>query len=214
MSERIEVRVEALERAVLEGVMDPVEGHRVRADLGVVPIFEDERPLRGLAGYLDWRGNGMLTRLVRRGWWSGRAGESLLLLGRADHPVDRLVLVGLGRQAEMSRDQARAAVESVTEVARRLMPRDVLFAMPGGLEERERVEAAFTGLLSGLQRVRAQPVVADPPERDDEPTSATNLLPGPSGPRPERGRWWVLAHERHAARLRRLLEGPPRAAES
>ena len=239
MAERIELLVEPLHRSILGGVMDPSEGRRVRVDLGVLPVFEDERPLQGLAAFLDWRSGGALTSLVRSGWWSGRAGESVLLPGRRDHPVRRLVLVGLGRRADMSDEQARQAVGRATQVARRLCPEDVLFAMPGGLDERDRVEAAFAGLLSGLHADSADPPPPSPPapeaasEEPETPTSTEYLLPvetdrpgerdddevGPVGRIARIGgigelrRWWVLTHERHTARLRRLLDGPPRPAE-
>lgn len=244
MAERIELLVEPLHRSILGGVMDPSEGRRVRVDLGVLPVFEDERPLQGLAAFLDWRAGGALTSLIRSGWWSGRAGESVLLPGRRDHPVRRVVLVGLGRRADMSDQQARQAVGRAAQVASQLRPHDVLFAMPGGLDERDRVEAAFAGLLWGLHADSAGGQRASWPssgaesDEPETPTSTAHLLPAapdrsgepdedeaPVGPMASMGRiariggigelrrWWVLTHERHTARLRRLLEGPPRPAE-
>jgi len=47
-------------------------------------------------------------------------------------------------------------------------------------------------------------VSLDGPARDPAPAGATE---------PDVCRWWVVADPRHEARLRRLLDGPPRAAE-
>lgn len=165
--ERIELRVEPLGRDVLTGVLDP-DGDgddRVRIDVGIIPWFEDERPLKGLAGYIDWRSCGMLSRLLRSGWCSGRAGEAVLMPVREGLPVRRLVLLGLGHSDGITPDVAASAIEEVVGLTHRLRPRSVLFAMPGLLQERDVVEAVFTGLT----RVLAHGPVPEPGASEDDP---------------------------------------------
>src|SRR5690606_32010201 len=66
-------------------------------------------------------------------------------------------------------------------------------ASPGDVASRE-----------GSSRGSVPPETAEP-----EPTLASDARTEPwTG-----CRWWVVADPRHEARLRRLLEGPPRAAE-
>src|SRR3954465_8128541 len=65
---------------------------------GMVASFhENERPLQGLAGLLDWRLDGEISRFLRAGGLSGRPGECAYLpvthAGRTLH----VVLVGAGR---------------------------------------------------------------------------------------------------------------------
>jgi hypothetical protein len=196
---RIELRVEALGRELLDGVQDPddEDGRRVRVDVGLVPCFEDERPLQGLAGYIDWRSCGMLSRLIRSGWCTGREGESLLMPTQVGLPVERLVIVGLGSSSGVTPTRAATTIGSIVEIAHRLRPRSVLAAMPGLLQEREMVEAVFTGLARALAH-GPMPVT----EADADVQSA---MCAPH-------RWWVAADERHVARLQRLLGGPPRPA--
>jgi hypothetical protein len=203
--ERIELRIEPLGRQILDGVLDPddEEGGRIRADVGLVPCFEDERPLQGLAGYIDWRSCGMLSRLLRSGWCTGRAGESLLMPTRVGLPVERLVLVGLGSSQNVTPTSAATTIGGVIDVAHRLRPKSVLFAMPGLLQEREVVEAVFTGLARALAH---GPL---PEAEDDE-----NVGAQPVQLRSRPHRWWVAVEERHVARLQRLLGGPPRPAGS
>ena len=231
--DRIELRVEPLGRALLDGVVDPDDetGRRMRVDVGIVPCFEDERPLQGLAGYIDWRSCGMLSRLLRTGWCTGRAGESLLMPTRVGLPVERLVLIGLGPSRDISPTTAAETIGALVEVAHRLRPRSVLFAMPGLLQEREVVEAVFTGLARALAHgplpkeaqddevasAAAEVVLADTSSAADpdavEPEHEPHT-PGEatSDPAPEPHRWWVVVDERHVARLQRLLGGPPRPA--
>lgn len=158
---------------------------RRRLDLGVLPVFEDERPLSGLAGFLDWRAGGRLSSLVRTGWYAPREGSAMLLPARRTQPVARMVLFGLGRAAAFDEQAARRLAAQMVGVARRLRPRDVLLSMPGNGAERAAVEAVFAACVEAL--------------REDDP----EVEPCPV---------WVVADPRHVARLRRLLEGPPRAA--
>jgi len=70
-------------------------------------------------------------------------------------------------------------------------------------------------------RIASGPIALDPPlaatpehEHEPDPSEADEDAAG-SGPRPRPRapcRWWVIADPRHVGRLRRLLDGPPRAA--
>jgi hypothetical protein len=288
---RADIAVAPLTRALLDGVESG--GARRRVDLAVLPFFEDERPLQGLLGLVDWRIGGGLSALVRSGFCTGAAGEAVLLPGRRTLPMERLVLLGLGSSRAFDRAAAEAAGERLVAVSEGLCPRDVLVAMPGRAPERALIEAGFGGLTRALARRRSRdldaeaqraaravgdesgpslaglvsdafglrrpvqdpspahgpahdgppaprPVLAPAPERtpSEDPggeigladPSATAPDPAKSSPvvsfegsvrdrapsdhgEPDVCRWWVVADPRHEARLRRLLEGPPRAAE-
>lgn len=192
MTAPVELRVEPLHRGILDGVDDPdEEGRRLVVDVGIIPWFVDERPLQGLSGYIDWRSSGMLTSLIRRGFCRGDDDESVLLPARLGLPVRRIVLVGFGDSRSFTESDAREAAGRVVRIANRLRPRDVMVAMPGWLQERELVEAVFTGLTQALLR-----------------GDGRGIADGGSVAQ----RWWAVTEPRHVARLRRLLEGPPRAA--
>jgi hypothetical protein len=231
------VRVEPLTRDVVDGVLVPGAGPGVepspptRTDLALVAYFEDERPLRGLAAFLDWRAGGKLSRLLRSGWCTGRAGEAVLLPGARGLPSDRIVLLGLGPLRAFDAVTARAAAAAAVELVMKLLPRDVLFAMPGLAEDREIVECVFAGIvlaLGGTPRIpndddddESIHARADPAPDSAETPAAPAAAPEPTEPEvPASGvgdartpcRWWVIAEPRHVGRLRRVLEGPPRAA--
>jgi len=219
------IHVDPLDRSLLEGVEDGDDGERSRLDLGLLPFFVDERPLLGLAAFIDWRTSGRLSTLVRQGACSGAAGERLLLPGKATLPVDRLVLVGLGPSREFDRERARDMARELVVIARGLRAKRVLMAMPGGLQERSLSEAAFVALAEAVQGGReaagddrfatgegSAARAGETGERDDvggSDEAAPAKQEAPDGPADG---WWVIAEPRHVSRMRRLLEGPPRPA--
>ncbi|MDJ0786073.1 MAG: M17 family peptidase N-terminal domain-containing protein [Myxococcota bacterium] len=81
----------------------------VPSDGLVAPCFEDELPLRGPAGFADWRLCGMLSRRLSEGRFQGASGEALLVptLGRMRTP--RVLLLGLGPRQRCSEQTLRAA---------------------------------------------------------------------------------------------------------
>ncbi len=88
------------------------EGGQRPSCLGL-PFFEDERPLRGVAGLCDWRLGGRLSRLLGAGApeprLRGSFGDKLLLPTGEKLPFGRLVLFGLGAAAAFTEERARVA---------------------------------------------------------------------------------------------------------
>ena len=70
-------------------------------DTLVVMLTEDTRPLRGGAGFVDWRMCGHLSRLLLDEVASGTAGEHVLLPAGANLPVARILLFGCGQSGQV-----------------------------------------------------------------------------------------------------------------
>ncbi|PRQ09259.1 M17 family peptidase N-terminal domain-containing protein [Enhygromyxa salina] len=190
------IRVEVLERALLDGVtlddlpLDEIpteadehadrpgaDGERVRVDLGLVPVFSDERPLLGLAGLIDWRGSGRLSGLVRSGFCTAAAGEQVLVPCDRRLPIERLVLVGLGDRASFDEARARTVAEQLVKISTGLQARTVLIALPTVGIDRALTEALFEGLLIEIEQLAAIP----DPEPEPEPEPDPGASAGSSG---------------------------------
>jgi len=78
----------------IRDAVSPVD--KIDADVVALAFFEDERPLRSVAGLADWRMNGALSRLLMEGEVSGKEGESLLISTDGRMAAPRLLLFGLG----------------------------------------------------------------------------------------------------------------------
>ena len=74
----------------------PIE--RVRADVAVVPLFANERPLRAAAGRVDWRLCGRLSHLFAAGRLAGAVGEAVLIPGGGGISAPRILGLGAGDQ--------------------------------------------------------------------------------------------------------------------
>ena len=77
-------------------------------DCLVVGVFE-EAELGAEARAVDSAGGGRLQRLLTRGDFTGRAGDTLLVTEITELPARRVLLVGLGARAQLSRRSWRRA---------------------------------------------------------------------------------------------------------
>ena len=62
----------------------------------VAACYENERPLHGLAGLLDWRFDGAISDCIRAGAISGKAGECVYFPIQRAGALYHLILVGAG----------------------------------------------------------------------------------------------------------------------
>ncbi|MBL9037774.1 MAG: peptidase M17 [Archangium sp.] len=62
-------------------------------------VLEDERPLQGAVGFLDWRLCGALSRALKSGFFSGQPGEKLLLPSEQRISAGRVFAIGVGKRA-------------------------------------------------------------------------------------------------------------------
>src|SRR3989344_1576091 len=71
---------------------------------GLVAVcFENERPLQGLAGLLDWRFQGALSEYLRAGIITGKVGECVYLPITKNNRNYHLLLIGGGRTKKVKK---------------------------------------------------------------------------------------------------------------
>ncbi len=120
------------------------------ADTILALVPEDERPLRGDAGRIDWRLCGLISSHLRSGYATGELGEAVLLPG--DRPLSpaRILLVGAGAgTARGGRPVLRAMRTAASKL---LMMRSpvALLACPGSIDFADEAVALLRGLVHGL----------------------------------------------------------------
>lgn len=83
----------------------------VSAEVVACGVFRDQRPFGGLAGLLDWRLAGRLSKLAKQGFLLGEVGEVLALPARPRLSFDKVLVMGLGPRASFN----EAVFQKVTE---------------------------------------------------------------------------------------------------
>lgn len=82
----------------------------------VLPVFKDDRPLRGAAGLADWRMCGRLSRLLKKGRATAEAGETLLLPPGRRLKFSRILWFGLGDARGYTDERFRKDLRWILEV--------------------------------------------------------------------------------------------------
>jgi Cytosol aminopeptidase family, N-terminal domain len=92
----------------------------VECDAIVVGFYEDVRPLKNLAGQLDWLLCGSLSLLLIEKRLQGVLGEVALLTSRGKIPAQKIFLIGLGPRSGFTcttlKRVARIVADSVASV--------------------------------------------------------------------------------------------------
>jgi hypothetical protein len=120
------------------------------AEVVACAVFKDERPLRGLAGLLDWRLAGRLSRLAKETFLQGDALEVLALPVRPRLPFDKALVIGLGPRASFDETTYRKAVVRLFDALSGLHVKKALVELPGRGSDAIPVERAAEILLDVL----------------------------------------------------------------
>lgn len=99
------------------------------ADTLVLCVTEEQRPLRGAAGFADWRLCGRLSRLLETGALSGAPTEKLLLPSQGRLPTPRVVVLGWGRHDDLATEATRR-MEQLCRTLNELRANQVAIALP------------------------------------------------------------------------------------
>ena len=115
----------------------------------VLTAFSDERPLRGLAGLVDWRVCGKLSGWFLSEFATGEVNDRVLYpsQGRLSHPL--MLLIGLGPRAQHRTDRAHAMAEEAACVVADLG----VTQMTCGLFGLDQIPAPFERSIPGLIQV-------------------------------------------------------------
>ena len=117
----------------------------------VVGCYEDVRPLKGLAGELDWLLCGSLSDLLIANRIRGSLGDVALITPRGKIPVQKLFMIGLGPRRDSSPATVRAFARTVaSSVLDAGVTSAALEYLPAsGHEEDLHVQALHDGLQDG-----------------------------------------------------------------
>lgn len=110
--------------------------HLRRLDLAgtevlVACLAQGERPPHGVAGLVDWRLSGRVSRLLLEGYATGQMGEVLLVPGKPKLPFDKVLFFGMGKPTDFSERVFRAVVDQILRTLEGLRARTAVVELPG-----------------------------------------------------------------------------------
>lgn len=111
--------------------LDLARWDEAKRDCLVLPVFKDDRPLRGAAGLADWRLCGRLSRLIKANRANAEAGETMMYPPGRRLPFSRLLWFGLGDSKGYSDERFRRDLSRIVEVVGKLGVKDWVVQAPG-----------------------------------------------------------------------------------
>jgi hypothetical protein len=121
-----------------------------------------ERPLQGLAGFVDWRLCGAISRAIRGGSYVPEAGESLLLPTGGRLAAPRLFCFGLMSEVPLAGTALAAACERACAAMERAGSTSYAAALPPHLPVLQPAAARAWLEASVRYRVTRQVILGDP----------------------------------------------------
>jgi len=120
----------------------------------VLGFFEDERPLRGLTGLVDWKMNGLLSNMIIKGFCDGHKGEKILIATEGRLPFKKILLMGLGKTEAFDLEDLADTGKDMAETAYKIGSTQLATQVPGpesrGADYSKRVERFINGVLNWL----------------------------------------------------------------
>jgi hypothetical protein len=100
-------------------------------DCLVLPVFKDDRPLRGAAGLADWRMCGRLSRLLKDGKANAAQGEAMMLPPGRRLPFARILWFGVGDAKGYSDERFHVDLDWIMTVVGKAGVKDWALQPPG-----------------------------------------------------------------------------------
>lgn len=117
-------------------------------------IFSDEKPPRGICGFIDWRLNGLISREIKQGRITGEFMEKVVIPFPQRIGTEILCLFGMGSLADCNYDRIYNSAYQTIGAIDRMLLNDFAFDLPGenrsALTTSGIVEAMVTGFFDYL----------------------------------------------------------------
>jgi hypothetical protein len=120
----------------------------------VLGIFSDEKPPRGICGFIDWRLNGMISREIKQGKITGDFMEKILMPFPQRIGTEMLFLFGMGKLSDTNYDRVYTAAHHIARTVDTMLINNFSFDLPGegrsDLNTAGTVETMITGFFDFL----------------------------------------------------------------
>jgi len=120
----------------------------------VTGLFQDERPLKGSCGWIDWRLNGKVSHFLADKRLTGTWKETTLIPSEGRVTPTVILLIGLGRLREYSYLRVRELCPYLLEILRKMRASSFNLSLPYGANYQvdcgKLAEVFIEGMADGL----------------------------------------------------------------
>jgi len=113
-------------------IISPEKVDVQECDILITGLFEDERPLKGTSGWIDWRLHGMLSHFLLEDKLTGHWKERILIPSHNKITPKLILLFGLGKTQDYSYLHVREVFPFFVETLRNLRSSALCFSLPYG----------------------------------------------------------------------------------
>lgn len=128
-----------------------------RSEVAVAGVFEGAKKLTGAAAALDRAARGLLAGMLKNGDFTGKLYKTVVLYPGKKLPFKRIVLVGLGREKDFTRDRLRGAASEAARAVRDITVTSMLLPLDfAGMQysAHDTARALVEGVLLGLYQFK------------------------------------------------------------
>ncbi len=104
---------------------------KLSVDALVLMPFADDQPLKGTAGFCDWRLNGRLSRIIQSGSFTAKPLEVLLTNTQGKIGTERIFLFGQGMRKEMDLEVFEKRIQEVLATIKKARINSYALELPG-----------------------------------------------------------------------------------
>ncbi len=145
--------------------LDLARWDEAKRDALILPVFKDDKPLRGAAGLADWRLCGKLSRLLKSNRATAESGETMLLPSGRRLKFARILWFGLGDAKGYTDARFKKDLTWIVDVVSKANVSDWAMQPPGRA-------SGLIGARRAVEIMLEEPVFTD---------TAVTLLEDPAG---------------------------------
>lgn len=134
----------------MDVILSAEEVDTQECDVLVTGFFQDERPLKGSCGWVDWRLNGMISRFIKEDKLSGHYKEKTMIPSQRRISPKLILLFGMGQIQDYSYLLVRGIFPFLLDTFKNLKPGSICFSLPYGAPYNVDCGKLAAVLLEGL----------------------------------------------------------------
>ena len=150
-----------------------------RSDAVVAGVFEGTTKLSGAAAALDWATGKLIAGMLKNGDFTGKLHKTAALYPDKELHLKRIVLVGLGKEKDFTRDRLRGATAAAARAVRDLGVTSMLLPLDFAatkLSTQDKARTLVEGVLLGLYQFKEFKTKNN--GNGDKPLTVCTLLAG------------------------------------